>query len=200
MLATRTPSSIWLEVGPDHVCFGHRAYSLADPSRLPAGKTGEVDAEGLCRDDERLWVVGSHSLTRKKVGLPPPANALAHMAKLREPQPNSYLLGFLNLTAKSADPAKPFGHKAAAALPLSTTGGNALTETFIDDPHIAPFLTLPAKENGLDIEGLAVRGNSVFLGLRGPVLSGLALILELKVAVDGEALHLEHFGDGGSPM
>jgi hypothetical protein len=40
---------------------------------------------------------------------------------------------------------------------------------------------VPAKENGFDIEGIAGRGDRVFLGLRGPVLRGWATVLELEV-------------------
>ena len=42
-------------------------------------------------------------------------------------------------------------------------------------------MRLPSKDNGLDIEGLAVLGNRVYLGLRGPVLRGRAIILELEL-------------------
>ena len=31
---------------------------------------------------------------------------------------------------------------------------------------------IPSNDNGFDVEGLAVSGNRVFLGLRGPVLAG----------------------------
>lgn len=40
------------------------------------------------------------------------------------------------------------------------------------DPHFAPYLAIPGKGNGFDIEGLAVDGQRLFLGLRGPVLLG----------------------------
>jgi hypothetical protein len=40
---------------------------------------------------------------------------------------------------------------------------------------------MPCKENGFDVEGLAVKGERVFLGLRGPVLSGWAVVIELRI-------------------
>jgi hypothetical protein len=43
-------------------------------------------------------------------------------------------------------------------------------------------MRLPSKDNGFDIEGIAVRGERVFLGLRGPVLGGWAVVLEIRVA------------------
>ena len=42
-------------------------------------------------------------------------------------------------------------------------------------------MDIPSKENGLDIEGLAVFGDKLFLGLRGPVLRGWTIILEIEV-------------------
>ncbi|NEQ54611.1 MAG: DUF3616 domain-containing protein, partial [Leptolyngbya sp. SIO3F4] len=38
-----------------------------------------------------------------------------------------------------------------------------------------------SKDNGLDIEGMAVAGHKIFLGLRGPVLRGWAVLLELEL-------------------
>jgi hypothetical protein len=62
--------------------------------------------------------------------------------------------------------------------------GNDLTAALIDDPHLGMFLTIPGKDNGFDIEGLAVAGTRLFLGLRGPVLRGWAVILELELVED----------------
>jgi hypothetical protein len=42
------------------------------------------------------------------------------------------------------------------------------------------FLPLPGKDNGFDVEGLAVFGARLFVGLWGPVLCGWAVILELN--------------------
>jgi hypothetical protein len=68
--------------------------------------------------------------------------------------------------------------------------GNLLTQALFKDPHLGPFVPrnqngkvvgIPSKENGFDIEGLATTGDRVFLGCRGPVLRGWAVILELEV-------------------
>jgi hypothetical protein len=63
-----------------------------------------------------------------------------------------------------------------------TASTNVLIKALEQDEHLKPFMALPSKDNGLDIEGLAVRDNRIFLGLRGPVLRGWAMILELAVA------------------
>ena len=66
------------------------------------------------------------------------------------------------------------------------------------DPHLARFLTIPGKDNGFDIEGLAVSGDRIFMGLRGPVLRGFAGILEVSVkAGDASQLTLKDVGPEG---
>jgi Protein of unknown function (DUF3616) len=49
---------------------------------------------------------------------------------------------------------------------------------------------LPGKDNGLDIEGLAVRGMRAFIGLRGPVLRGWSCILEVRLQAQDDKLKL----------
>ncbi len=49
---------------------------------------------------------------------------------------------------------------------------------------------IPGKDNGFDIEGLAVREDRLLLGLRGPVLRGHAFVLELSLEQDGKDLAL----------
>lgn len=68
------------------------------------------------------------------------------------------------------------------------------------DPHLNKFLKVPGKDNGLDIEGLAVTGDRIFLGLRGPVLRGWAVVLEISVeAGDDHGLSLKGIGPNGRP-
>jgi hypothetical protein len=69
--------------------------------------------------------------------------------------------------------------------------GNTLTRLLREDPHLAPFVGLAGKENGFDVEGLAVAGDRLFLGLCGPVLRGWAVVLELRP--DGDELALRRF-------
>jgi hypothetical protein len=68
---------------------------------------------------------------------------------------------------------------------------NALTRALRDDPHLGPFLSIPSKDNGFDIEGLAAApGGRLFLGLRGPVLDGWACVLEIHVAARLDRDHM----------
>ena len=46
---------------------------------------------------------------------------------------------------------------------------DALTRALRDDPHLGPFLSIPSKDNGFDIEGLAAApGGRLFLGCGDP--------------------------------
>ncbi|MBK5965666.1 hypothetical protein CCR95_16640 [Thiocystis minor] len=80
--------------------------------------------------------------------------------------------------------------------------GNVLTESLREDKHLGPFLAIPGKDNGFDIEGLAVVGERLFLGLRGPVLRGWAVVLEVEVAMDDDdpaRLGLKAIGEANGP-
>jgi Protein of unknown function (DUF3616) len=169
---------------------GHEIVHLAEIFALPEGAAGEMDVEGLDVADGYLWVVGSHSLTREKPepGEHDPAEALARLTEV-EHHPNRHFLGRIPLV-ESAPGMFDLRPKAGGG-PRGTTRRSgclkmsskrdALDKELQDDVHIARFLGVPAKENGFDIEGIAARGDRVFLGLRGPVLRGWALLLELQV-------------------
>jgi hypothetical protein len=99
------------------------------------------------------------------------------------------------------------GHLTVARL-QGDARGNVLTEALKKDDHIGPFVPrvlpdgtvegIPSKDNGLDVEGLAVSGNRVFLGLRGPVLRGWTVIIELQVMdASSGVLALDVLGSSG---
>jgi hypothetical protein len=69
--------------------------------------------------------------------------------------------------------------KTARALPF--TGKRSLRRVLKRDRQIAPFLAIPTKENGLDVEGVLAWRNRLFLGLRGPVIATRAVIVELPL-------------------
>lgn len=64
--------------------------------------------------------------------------------------------------------------------------GNHLTRALAKDDHLGAFLKapIPGKDNGFDIEGLALLGDRLFVGLRGPVLRGWAMLLEIQPELD----------------
>jgi hypothetical protein len=161
---------------------GHEHIPLGAFFALPGGADEEMDIEGLAAVEGCLWILGSHALKREKAGEDDRngAEALARMEKV-ERGANRFFLGRLPM---EEDPSGVFiprgrvGDRRAASL---ATGGakEGLARWLRKDPHLAPFLKVPCKENGLDIEGIAVRGERVWLGLRGPVLGGHAVVLDL---------------------
>jgi hypothetical protein len=191
--------------------FGrHTPYKLTDFFDLPA--MGEVDIEGLSVDGDYLWVCGSHSLKRKK---PDPdehgaEEALERLTKV-ECEPNRYLLGRIPLIRDGEDDvytlcrSAPSGNGAtltAGRLKMDAKGANALTKALRNDEHLSRFMAIPSKDNGFDIEGISARGERVFLGMRGPVLRGWAIVLELEVTEKGgdsrsAGLKLNRIGPGG---
>jgi hypothetical protein len=185
----------------DDTFTAHASFPLAPYLSLPAGAEEEIDIEGLdyvAQGEHRsLWLVGSHSVKRK---LPKEAEDASYEQVAKRLATiggagNRFLLARLTLKedAEGNDiPAHP-----AAQLHGHDTG-NVLTEALRNDPHVGPFMTIPSKDNGFDIEGLAVAGERIFLGLRGPVLRGWAVILEiaLEPATDPRFLQLQEVGPG----
>ena len=165
---------------------GHEIVHLAELFDLPEGAGGEMDIEGLDIADGYLWVVGSHSLTRDKPK-PHENDAAAALAELTDVDhhPNRHFLGRIAL-AESADApgvfeARPQAAERRSACLKMTAKRGALAKALAGDVHIGRFMGVPAKENGFDIEGIVARGDRLFLGLRGPVLRGWALLLEVEV-------------------
>lgn len=186
---------------------GHCSFDLAAAFALPAGAEEEIDIEGFAEDGGFLWLTGSHSLKRRKPKRKDDAaEALARLSEVSA-SPNRYLLARLPLVPTDGGPfelggvggaADPEG-RLPACLPM-TGGRNALADALAGDVHVGRFVDVPSKENGLDIEGIAARGERVFLGMRGPVLRGWAMILELAV-VEAEPgrLALSSIGGHGEP-
>jgi len=188
--------------GPDR--YGHHGhFPLEALIDLPAGTDHEIDIEGMAYREPYLWVAGSHSLTRKKPKGKHLAKDLARLAEM-ERETNRFLLARVPVrfnpdTGRSElfegpDPSRPEVTLRASRL-FGTTRTNLLTDLVEDDPHLGRFLSVPCKENGFDIEGLALVGKSLWLGLRGPVLRSWAVVLEIRpTELSDEFLTLKPFG------
>ena len=181
----------------------HRAFSLGHIFTLPAGDDQEIDIEGLAHDGGYLWITGSHSLKRKKSKRHErdPEEALRRLSVV-EADPNRYFLARVPLVPAEEqgiyDLARSGIAGATAACVPMASGTNALAEALAQDPLLGRFVHIPCKENGLDIEGIAVRDDRLFLGLRGPVLRGWATIIEIQVRTKGPGiLTLDAIGPGG---
>jgi hypothetical protein len=177
----------------------HTQFSLDKYLALPVPPTDgpgdkwkfkEVDMEGLDIKDGYLWLVGSHSLTRHKADSAHSSEKnFEHLAKVSS-NGNRFLLARVPLVEKDEtytlekEVVQAGGEKHVAAQLCETTESSSLIQALQQDDHLRDFLKIPSKDNGFDIEGLAVAGDRVFIGLRGPVLRGHAVVLELELEVN----------------
>ena len=171
--------------------FGqHAVFDLTKFFTLPAGADEEIDIEGMAVAPPYLWITGSHSLTRGKADGKTFAEAITELTTIQR-QTNRYFLarlplvegvdspGDYELLRTAVDPAAPDRSISASRL-FGTGATSVLTDALRFDELLRPYVDLPSKDNGLDVEGLAVAGERVLLGLRGPVLRGWAVVLELE--------------------
>ena len=174
----------------------HKQFSLNDYLRLPvpprdSANLEEADVEGLDYKDGYLWLVGSHSLKRKRPKLKDGAKKAQEQMAQVSSDGNRYLLaripvverdGTYTLTKKDTQN----GKERTAAQLHGNNKSNDLTKALREDEHLRSFIGIPGKDNGFDIEGLAVADERLFIGLRGPVLRGWAVILEVELKEDHE--------------
>jgi hypothetical protein len=149
-------------------------------------KKAEADLEGLAFDAEkrRLWVVGSHCRGRGGTDKAEPETLRKNIRRL-DAEPLRTLLGFVPIAA-DGKPAKDGG----LALPLGAALGGLRAAVHAEGGHLAQSLKWPSKENGLDIESIAVKDTDVMLGLRGPTAGGFAVVMRLSIKIDAKGLSL----------
>ena len=188
-LACDETATIELMHRTDDLAFGeHDTVHLGEVFDLP-DPDEELDIEGLAIDQGRLWIVGSHSCTRRKPkkNEPVDAKALERLAEVK-PNANRHFLGCVPLV--------PLGERRwaiggrGAMLPVKNDR-NALSKALMKDAHIAPFIGVPAKENGFDIEGIAVDGDLVAVGLRGPVINEWACLVTFEARPKRRKIHVD---------
>ena len=188
--------------GTELLSFGDGLnFPLSELLDLPGAADEEADLEGMAVADGYLWVVGSHGLKRKSAkndrGDADNAKRLAKVTL----DGNRRLLACLPI--EMGDDGKPCLVREAkdgrrARRLKGDADSNLLTQALTDDPHFGPYMGIPGKDNGFDIEGLIVDGNRLLLGLRGPVLRGWAAVLEIAVEAKGEQLRLVPLNGNGS--
>lgn len=188
-------------VGKEALRFGEvRDFPLADLLDLPGEADEEADLEGMAVADGYLWVVGSHGLKRKNAK---PERDHAENAKRLSKvalDGNRRLLACLpiELNAQGEPCLVRQAQDGRRALRLKGDAQhNLLTRALADDPHFGPYMAIPGKDNGFDVEGLAVDGNRLLLGLRGPVLRGWSALLEVVIQTRGDQLRLAPLDDSG---
>ena len=161
-------------------CDEHQSFQLLEYLDLPLPKQdAEIDIEGLAyaHDSGYLWVVGSHSLKRKNAEAGTSAQKNIKRLSTVEADGNRFLLARIPVVQQNDSyvlARKVDADGRTAAQLRGNEVGNDLTAAIAEDPQLRDFLHIPGKDNGFDIEGLAVIGSRFLLGLRGPVLRGWA--------------------------
>ncbi|MGH3943566.1 MAG: DUF3616 domain-containing protein [Pseudonocardiaceae bacterium] len=174
----------------------HTTFRLADVLTLPGGPEEEVDVEGLARHGPYLWAVGSHSSRRKRIKAKHEGEkAVRRLAQVSD-EPSRRVVARLAV-ADGPDGLPAIVREAPGGYTSALLPGG-ITGILADDPHLAPFLAIPGKDNGFDVEGVAVLGESLYLGLRGPVLRGWAVLVELRPRNDNalDVLELDVLDNG----
>ena len=160
------------------------------PQEKQTGKVMEIDLEGMDFDytNQLLWMVGSHSLKRGKANPSFTTEKNLEILGQVKPDANRFFLGCVALQKNKSSkfrlsPTGPDINTRAAQLKCDATTSDLMDE-IRRDSLFTRFCTshggVPGKDNGLDIEGLACAPDGrVLIGMRGPVLRGIATILEL---------------------
>ena len=194
------------------------AIDLADIFDLPGKETNdkEFDLEALAVDmlDKkvvRLWMIGSHAMGHdeppgdselKRLGLKRQRNrllfgcvqvdaqgrVLEHTGRHLRITPanrskNTHTTEFLSAVRSASPHAEGFAREIEAL-----TGEDVSADAARRIGWFAPYTLASTKENGPDVEGLAIRRRNkdastvvALVGLRGPVIDGYAVIIEVQI-------------------
>jgi hypothetical protein len=187
-------------------CNEHRSFSLLDLLNLPLkDPEAEIDIEGVAFAPESgyLWLTGSHSLKRKKPEVDRTAEKNIKRLSTVTADGNRFTLARIPLVRQPDGDVlarKVDADARTAALLRGDETGNDLTTEIAADDQLRDFLRIPGKDNGFDIEGLVVIGSRLLLGLRGPVLRGWAVLLEIEPELSAgstDTLVLKKIGPNG---
>lgn len=154
-------------------------YRVGEPILLDPEAETELDVEALAADGQTFYAIGSYSAKRKTVKSDKSQKKNRERLATVEAEPSRHHL-FRFRAERNGD-----------EIEVSDLESINLTELMRKDPYLCRFAgafcpgedgdheggpesraLIPSKENGVDIEGLAVRGNTLYVGFRGPVLRG----------------------------
>jgi Protein of unknown function (DUF3616) len=120
------------------------------------GELLELDGEGVAFAKGHYYIIGSHGHPRdKKREFDPKKDAEEIKARIFA---SSQIVRF-----------RPAGDESKA---IDIERSARLREVIASDRDLAPFVDQRLEENGLTIEGIAIKDERLFAGLRGPVLGG----------------------------
>lgn len=114
----------------------------------------ELDVEAVASEGAFYYIVGSHGVAKKSGSM--------QMSRYR-------------IFRLQVDPIT--GMPVNAGNALAGAGLSGLLEA---DPTLGRYFARPLQEQGVNIEGLAVRNGRLFIGLRNPNLDGHAFVVEVS--------------------
>jgi len=117
---------------------------------------GELDIEGIAVDGNFIYVIGSHSFRRN----------LTSSKKSYKKNRKTF-----NKKKIAKEPSRDWLHRIEVnqqAQPVAKMS-ISLRDVISDHEVLKAFSEIPSKENGVDIEGIAVDDGWVYVGFRGPV-------------------------------
>lgn len=143
-------------------------YDALTPFPLPVKKPAlELDLEGLALSDGVLYAIGSRPPSRARLDLPTYAENRAALKDIGDSSKRKRCVIYRLAVDGAGD--------------LSWIGELDLADIILSQQYLKAFRGVPGQENGIDVEGLAVDGDWLVLGLRGPVLRGnLTPIVRIK--------------------
>lgn len=134
-------------------------FVATDTVQMPVGDA-EVDLEGVGVDRATgfVYLTGSHTRTRKV------DEGVIEEVKRKKPREQFFRFR-LNPDGTAGE----------------VQGPKSLMPAIEGHAALSLFAKVPSKENGIDIEGLAVKGDELFFGCRGPVFrEGLVPVLSRR--------------------
>lgn len=145
--------------------------ALPDNRIVLSSGTEELDIEGLAWQAPYLYAIGSHSKKRKKIKADfSNKKNLKRLSQIHDEPARNQL----------------FRVRLDHQLKVRQIESLSLMPIIKSFPLLKPFSAIPSKENGIDIEGIAVHGKQLYIGFRGPVLRGnFVPILKLTFSEQG---------------
>ncbi len=135
-----------------------RNYTIAPENMVDLKAGGEVDIEAIAWGKKYAYVIGSHSRKRKKVEGDKTVDENVKRLYTIGIEPTRENLYRLHFNKKGE---------------IQSSKQVSLRDIFANDQLFRSFQFIPSKENGIDIEGLAVDADErLYIGFRGPVLRG----------------------------
>jgi Protein of unknown function (DUF3616) len=158
----------------------HNGEGYAVERGISLSNDEEIDIEGIACEGSIVYVIGSHSAKRKQIDLK------------RTSEQNRKAIETVSLDSQRD---RLFRLNLNADAEIEQTSLRSIIDR---DNLLQLFSKIPSKENGIDIEGMAVRNGLLYIGFRGPVLrDNWVPILKCKFATPVERADLVFVNLGG---